>query len=244
VQPFSIPILHEDKELLVLDKPSGMAVHPGTGISTGDSLIEKVWEYLAIERTPGELFQPSLVHRLDKDTSGVIVVAKTGGCLRRLNSAMREGAFKKRYLALVEGTMSPAVGEISGLLHRVDSRDGGAKTQVSEAEGKWSVTRYKTVKDFGNFSLLGVIIETGRMHQIRAHFAHAGHPLAGDSRYGDFEKNRTYRKTLGLKRTFLHAADLDVDLGKGGKVSFHAPLPKELSAVIDTLNSERSVSLP
>ncbi len=246
VQSFSIPILFEDKELLVLDKPSGMAVHPGTGISTGDSLIEKVWEYLAIERTPGELFQPSLVHRLDKDTSGVLVVAKTGGCLRRLNSAMREGAFKKRYLALVEGTMSPPMGEISGMLHRVDSRDGGAKTMVAEpdGEGKWSITRYKTVKEFENFSLLGVIIETGRMHQIRAHFAHVGHPLAGDSRYGDFEKNRTYRKTLGLKRTFLHAADLDVDLGKGGKVSFHAPLPSDLSKVIETLNNRGSVSLP
>lgn len=238
VQPFQIPILHEDKEILVLDKPAGMAVHPGTGISTGDSLIEKVWEYLAPDRVPGELFQPSLVHRLDKDTSGVIVVAKTGGSLRRLNSAMREGAFSKRYLALVEGVPSPAAGEISGLLRRVDSRTGGAKAEVTEDDGKWSVTRYKTVKDLGNFSLLGVIIETGRMHQIRAHLAHMGHPLAGDPRYGDFEKNRAYRKTFGLKRTFLHAADLDLDLGKGGKLSFHAPLPKDLSAVMEKLKHQ------
>jgi 23S rRNA pseudouridine955/2504/2580 synthase len=242
VPSFGIPILHEDKELLVLDKPAGMAVHPGTGIATGDSLIEKVWEYLAMERMPGELFQPSLVHRLDKDTSGVLVVAKTGGCLRRLNSAMREGAFTKRYLALVEGVPNPSTGEISGLLQRVDSRTGGAKAEVTEDDGKWSVTRYKTVKEFGNFSLLGVIIETGRMHQIRAHLAHVGHPLAGDPRYGDFEKNRTYRKAYGLKRTFLHAADLDMDLGKGGKLSFHAPLPKDLSSVIEKLNNQEPIS--
>ena len=237
-QPFTIPILHEDKELLVLDKPAGMAVHPGTGISAGESLIEKVWEYLAPERVPGEIFQPSLVHRLDKETSGVLVVAKTGGCLRRLNSAMREGAFTKRYLALVDGVPDPPSGEVSGLLRRVDSRTGGAKAEVADEDGKWSVTKYKTVKDLGNFSLLGVIIETGRMHQIRAHLAHVGHPLAGDPRYGDFEKNRAYRKAFGLKRTFLHAADLDLDLGKGGKLSFHAPLPKDLSSVVEKLKHQ------
>ena len=237
-QPFSIPILHEDKEILVLDKPGGMAVHPGTGIDPGHSLIEKVWEYLAPERSVGEIFQPSLVHRLDKDTSGVIMVAKTGGSLRRLNSAMRDGSFYKRYLALVEGVLDPPNGEISGLLQRVDSRTGGAKAEVSEADGKWSITRYKTVKEFGNFSLLGVIIETGRMHQIRAHLAHAGHPLAGDPRYGDFEKNRSYKKKYGLRRTFLHAADLVIDLGTSGKKSFHSPLPKDLSGVIDKLKAE------
>jgi 23S rRNA pseudouridine955/2504/2580 synthase len=238
IHTFGIPILHEDREILVLDKPAGMAVHPGTGIATGDSLIEKVWVYLAPEREPGELFQPSLVHRLDKDTSGVLVVAKTGGCLRRLNAAMREGAFTKRYLALVEGIPNPVTGEISGLLHRVDSRGGGAKSKVTEDDGKWSVTKYKTVKDFGNFSLLSVIIETGRMHQIRAHLAHMGHPVAGDPRYGDFEKNRVHRKAFGIKRTFLHAADLDLDLGKGGKLSFHAPLPKDLSSVIERLKNQ------
>lgn len=235
--PFTIPILHEDSDLLVLDKPANMAVHPGTGIASGDSLIEKVWAYLAADRSAGELFQPALVHRLDKDTSGVIMVAKSGNSLRRLTAALREGGFTKRYLALVEGAPKPATGEISGLLQRVDSKDGGAKSEVSEDDGKWSVTKYKTVKDFGNFSLLGVIIETGRMHQIRAHLAHLGHPLVGDPRYGSFERNRAYRKDLGLKRTFLHAADLDVDLGKGGKLSFHAPLPKDLSKVIEKLES-------
>jgi 23S rRNA pseudouridine955/2504/2580 synthase len=235
-RPFlGIPILHEDEELLVLDKPANLAVHPGTGIVTGDSVIEKARAYLAGERTAGELFQPSLVHRLDKDTSGVLVIAKTGEALRRLTEALREGGFTKRYLALVEGVPDPREGEISGLINRVDNRSAGPKAEVSQEDGKWSVTKYRTVKDLGNFSLLGVIIETGRMHQIRAHLASQGHPLVGDPRYGSFERNRAYRKTLGLKRTFLHAADLEIDMGGGRRFEFHAPLPKDLSGAIDRL---------
>lgn len=232
---FRLPILHEDDDLLVIDKPANLAVHPGTGIAAGDSVIEMARDYLARERGEGELFQPSLVHRLDKDTSGVLVIAKSGASLRGLTRALRGGGFTKKYLALVEGAPSPKSGEISGRLQRIDSKGGGAKSEVSQDEGKWSVTKYKTVKDFGKFSLLGVIIETGRMHQIRAHLADNGHPLVGDSRYGSFERNRLYRKALGLKRTFLHAADLEIDLGQGRKFSFHAPLPKDLSAALDRL---------
>jgi 23S rRNA pseudouridine955/2504/2580 synthase len=232
-RPFAIPILHEDPELLVLDKPAGKAVHPGTGVPRGESIIEEARAYLAGAWSAADLFQPSLVHRLDKDTSGVLVIAKTGECLRRLTAALREGGFHKRYLALVEGVPDPPQGEVSGLLNRVDSRTGGAKAQVSQDEGKWSVTRYRMVKDLGNFSLLGVIIETGRMHQIRAHLAGLGHPLVGDPRYGSFERNRAYRKDLGLKRTFLHASDLEISIGNGKKLSFHAPLPKDLSRALE-----------
>jgi 23S rRNA pseudouridine955/2504/2580 synthase len=232
---FTIPILHEDAELLVLDKPAGKAVHPGTGVAPGESVIEEARAYLADGWSAADLFQPSLVHRLDKDTSGVLVIAKTGESLRRLTAALRAGGFAKRYLALVEGVPSPKEGEISGLLNRVDSRGGGAKAEVSQDEGKWSVTRYQTLKDFGKFALLRVIIETGRMHQIRAHMAGLGHPLAGDSRYGSFERNRAYRKGLGLKRTFLHASDLEIDLGGKGNRAFHAPLPADLSRTLELL---------
>lgn len=228
-----ITILHEDTDLLVLDKPANLAVHPGTGIAPGESVIEMARAYLDTGWSNADLFQPSLVHRLDKDTSGVLVIAKTGECLRRLTAALRDGGFTKRYLALVEGVPEPREGVISGLLERVDSRSGGAKAEVSQEDGKWSVTRYRTVKDLGNFALLGVIIETGRMHQIRAHLASQGHPLVGDPRYGSFERNRAYRKTLGLKRTFLHAADLEIDDGHGRRLSFHAPLPKDLATALE-----------
>lgn len=232
LRPLGIPILHEDEGLLVVDKPAGLAVHPGTGIAPGESVVEMARAYLDTGWRSADLFQPSLVHRLDKDTSGVLVIAKTGESLRRLTAALRDGGFTKRYLALVEGVPDPREGVISGLLERVDSRSGGAKAEVSQEDGKWSVTRYRTVKDFGKFALLGVIIETGRMHQIRAHLASRGHALVGDPRYGSFERNRAYRKTLGLKRTFLHAADLEIDLGPEGKSAFHAPLAKDLSNAI------------
>ena len=233
--PFDIPVLFEDADLLVLNKPPHMAVHPGTGIRSGESLIERVWVRAGSAPMENELFRPSLVHRLDKETSGVILVAKSGPCLRRLTAVLRAGGMVKKYLALVEGAPHPPEGLITGALQRVDSRTGGAKAEVTDGEGKWAVTRYRTLKDLGKFSLLSVIIETGRMHQIRAHLAHAGHPLVGDSRYGSREGNREIRKTLGLKRTFLHASDLEVDMGLGKKAVFHSPLPRDLASVLGRL---------
>jgi 23S rRNA pseudouridine955/2504/2580 synthase len=235
---FDIPILFEDESILVVDKPANLAVHPGTGIEAGDSVIEKVRARLADERAWGEVFQPSLVHRLDKETSGVLLIAKTGESLRKLNEALREGKFTKQYLALVEGVPRPAQGRVDVSLQRIDSRSGGAKAEVNSEEGKSAATRYKTMKVIGNFSLLSVIIETGRMHQIRAHMAHIGHPILGDSRYGSHEKNRAYRKGLGLKRVFLHASDLEVILpasGKAERLAFHAPLAKDLSDALERL---------
>lgn len=237
--PFDIPILHEDDDILVLDKPAGLAVHPGTGIPPGETVIEKVrgrhvsggWS------VDGELFQPSLVHRLDKDTSGVLLVAKSGPALRDLTEALRKGRFTKQYLALVAGIPSPPQGRIEGNLQRVDSRSGGAKAEVAEDGGKTAITRYRTAKTIGNFSLLSVIIETGRMHQIRAHMAHAGHPLVGDDRYGSHERNRAYRKGLGLKRIFLHAADLEVELPGRSRLVFHADLPPDLAGALERLSS-------
>ena len=239
---FDIPILHEDGDILVLDKPANLAVHPGTGIAPGKSVIEKVRARLGAGPRGGELFQPSLVHRLDKETSGVLVVAKTGEALRRLTAALREGGFTKRYLALVEGMPDPPEGRIDAALRRVDSRSGGAKAEVDPEAGRDAVTLYRTVKVVGKYSLLSVIIETGKMHQIRAHMAHAGHPVAGDSRYGSHARNRALRIGLGLKRIFLHAAELEIS-PPGGKARagsikslvFRAPLPEDLSQALDRL---------
>jgi 23S rRNA pseudouridine955/2504/2580 synthase len=268
------PIVFEDHDLLVVNKPSGMAAHPGSGILPGTSLIERVRAYLATASasqkkskvpkirprheteepqdapleellfggsneglTPGwgmELFSPSLVHRLDKETSGVLLVAKTGSALRELTEALRAGKIRKRYLALVVGHPEPASGTIDAALARQDSA-AGAKSYVADEDeaGKRSVTRYKTIRTVGDYALLQVIIETGRMHQIRAHLAHIGHPIVGDTRYSGERpaEVRERMKRLGLKRLFLHAEELSWKDG-ATKRTFNAPLPEELGKVV------------
>lgn len=274
------PILYEDHELLVVNKPSGMAAHPGSGIAPGTSLIERVQAYLATRHdepkrgakepapssmtqgrgggedtpletllfgdsreglAPGwgtELFRPSLVHRLDKETSGVLLIAKSGPMLRTLTEALRAGGIRKRYLALVAGHPHLASGTIDAALARVDSASGAKSLIAEDDEGKASVTRYKTLKTLGTpedgHALLQVVIETGRMHQIRAHLAHIGHPIAGDTRYGSLRpaEVRQRMKALGLTRLFLHAEELSWKDGAQKRV-FHAPLPEELARVVD-----------
>ncbi len=236
---FHLSVIHADADMLVIDKPAGMAVHPGTGIGLGQSLIEKATAYLAGASASSwnadEVFRPALVHRLDKETSGVILIAKTGGALRALTSSLREGGFRKNYIALVEGRLEPTSGIIDDPLMRVDSRKGGAKI-LSDSGGKTAVTRYQTLKNMGNYTLVDVIIETGRMHQIRSHLSGRGHPIIGDDRYGSFELNRTFRKQFELRRMFLHASSLEVDWN-GATGRFEAPLSAELSDCLRRLES-------
>jgi RluA family pseudouridine synthase len=235
-----LPVLFEDDEMIVVDKPAGVAAHPGTGIAEGASLIERVHAMLGTDSGwGGEVFSPALVHRLDKETSGVLLVAKTGPALRALTEALRSGRMRKKYLALVSGHPRPASGVIDAALARTDSA-AGAKSRVAEVpdEGKHSVTRYKTMKTIGDsdggFALLEVVIETGRMHQIRAHLAHIGHPIVGDTRYAENERPaeaRAKMKTLGLKRMFLHAQELSWE-SPSGRRTFRAPLPEELGKAV------------
>jgi RluA family pseudouridine synthase len=234
-----LPVLFEDDAMIVVDKPAGVAAHPGTGIPDGASLIERVQAMLAADSETswgGEVFSPALVHRLDKDTSGVLLVAKTGPALRALTAALRDGKFRKTYLALVAGHPRPAAGVIDAALARADSAAGAKSRIVDEADeeeaGKHSVTRYKTVRTIGDatagFALLDVVIDTGRMHQIRAHLAHIGHPIVGDTRYDKPSDARAKMKALGLKRMFLHAAELSWESASGRR-TFRAPLPEELA---------------
>jgi len=267
------PILFEDHELLVVNKPSGMAAHPGSGIAPGASLIERVQAYLDPPRsdtkkkapshteegrgggedtpleallfggspeglTPGwgtELFRPALAHRLDKETSGVLLIAKSGPMLRALTEAWRAGKVRKRYLALVQGHPAPSSGVIDAALSRVDSAAGAKSLIAEDEEGKASVTRYKTIKTLGapedGHALLQVVIETGRMHQIRAHLAHIGHPIVGDTRYAKPSEARARMKELGLRRLFLHAEELSWRDGDAMRV-FRAQLPSELAQVV------------
>ncbi len=226
-------ILFEDARLLAIDKPSGVASHGGSGISFG------AIETLRALR-PGQSLE--LVHRLDRDTSGVLVVAKKRSALSELQALMREdsgpgggGGLRKRYLALLAGRMPDGVMSVDAPLH-VGLRQGGERHVQVAAGGKPSLSHFRMLERRGGHSYCEVRIETGRTHQIRAHARHIGHPVAGDDKYGDPDVNRRLREQAGLRRLFLHAASLEfaLDAGKTPYV-LNAPLPAELLAVLDRL---------
>lgn len=224
-------IIHEDERLLVINKPAGLAVHGGSGLSFG------VIESLRAAR-PDERDTLELVHRLDRDTSGVLLVARRPAVLRMLHAGLRDGeGFEKRYLALVKGSWQLGKKRIEAPL-RTDLRVGGERTVKVHASGKSATSDFRPVQAFGRIaSLLEVSILTGRTHQIRVHAAYAGHPVAGDPKYGDVEFNKEMRE-FGLERMFLHASSLSfVWPDRGTEFSVNAPLPAELARVIDTLAS-------
>ena len=226
VESVSAAIVHEDPQLLVIDKPAGLAVHGGSGVSFG------VIEALRAARPDENL---ELVHRIDRDTSGLLLIARKPAALRTLHALMREGQVEKRYLALVKGKWELGKKRIDVPL-RTDIRVGGERTVKADASGKDSVSHFKPVQFFGKrASLVEVALETGRTHQIRVHAAHAGYPLAGDEKYGDAEFNEKM-KAAGLTRMFLHAHQVSfVWPDSGVEFSVSAPLPADLAAVIDAL---------
>ena len=218
-------IVHEDANLLVLDKPAGIAAHGGSGVSFG------VIEALRAAR-PGERLE--LVHRLDRDTSGCLLIARRPSALRELHALMREGAFEKRYLVLVRGKWELGAKRIDVPL-RTDTRVGGERTVRPGSSGKSAVSDFRPVQFFGTTAtLMEVTLHTGRTHQIRVHAAHAGHPVAGDPKYGDAAFNEKLR-AVGLERMFLHAHSLGFSWPRGGEFSINTPLPAELAALIDVL---------
>ncbi len=180
--------------------------------------------------------QLELVHRLDRDTSGCLLVARKRSALRALHELLREGLFEKRYLTLVKGPWDLGKKCIDVAL-RTDTRVGGERTVRVAPNGKPAISDFRPVQFFGNrATLLEVAIQTGRTHQIRVHAAHVGHPVAGDEKYGDEEFNEAM-KAFGLNRMFLHAHSVGFDWPQGGAFSASAPLPPELSAVIDRLGA-------
>jgi 23S rRNA pseudouridine955/2504/2580 synthase len=223
-------IVYEDARLIVIDKPAGVAVHGGSGVSFG------VIEGLRAAR-PDETLE--LVHRIDRDTSGILMISRKPAALRILHALMRDGLVEKRYLALVKGKWELGRKRIDVPL-RTDIRVGGERTVKAHESGKEAASVFKPVQFFGKHaSLLEVELETGRTHQIRVHAAHAGHPLAGDEKYGEEEFNEKM-KLLGLKRMFLHAHQLSFTWPDSG-VEFNAsaPLPPELAAVVDALGEQK-----
>ena len=220
-------IVHEDDRLLVLDKPSGLAVHGGSGLTYG------IIEALRAAR-PAETLE--LAHRLDRDTSGILMVARKPSALRVLHELLREGRVEKSYLALVVGRWELGRKLIDVPL-QTDARVGGERTVRVGEGGKNARTRFQLVQQFGaRASLVQATLETGRTHQIRVHAAYCRHPVAGDQKYGDAVANAALRE-LGLQRMFLHAHSVSFDWPQGGQVSISAPLPAELKAVLDALGN-------
>ena len=216
-------IVHEDREFLVIDKPSGVASHGGSGVDFG------AIELLRAARPRDTL---ELVHRLDRDTSGVLVLSRKRSALTGLQAAIREGRVEKHYLALVQGVLPQARLDVDAPL-RKSVLQGGERMVRVDVQGKASRSRFTEVSRHALASLVDVALDTGRTHQIRVHAQHIGHPVAGDPKYGDREFNRAMRE-LGLKRLFLHAARFEFQLGERS-YAFSAPLPDELSTVLDAL---------
>jgi 23S rRNA pseudouridine955/2504/2580 synthase len=219
-------VVHEDESLLVLDKPSGLAVHGGSGVSFG--VIER------FRAARPQLKFLELAHRLDRDTSGLLMLAKKRSTLTALHAALREGRVRKRYLALVLGRWRDEERRVSLPLKKYVTRTGERRVSVHR-EGRKSETVFRKERALRDFTLLSADLLTGRTHQIRVQLAHLGFPIAGDDKYGDFERNRGLAK-LGLGRLFLHAAELEfVHPMSGATLRLSSPLPGPLARFLDSL---------
>lgn len=217
-------LVYEDDGLWVLNKPSGLAVHGGSGLSVG--MIECL-RLLA----PQERFL-ELVHRLDRDTSGCIMVARKPGVLKELHRLLRDDRISKRYLALVVGRWSPSRKFVEAPLRKNTLQSGERMVRV-DREGKAARTDFAVLERFDGATLVEAKPVTGRTHQIRVHAQQAGHPILGDDKYGDSDANAMAAKN-GLKRLFLHAASLQFRLGER-RLSIEAPLDAKLEAYLDKL---------
>jgi 23S rRNA pseudouridine955/2504/2580 synthase len=216
-------VIFEDKHFLVIDKPPGVASHGGSGVSHG------AIELLRAARPKESL---ELVHRLDRDTSGVLVFSRTRSALTGLQALIREGEVTKQYLCLMTGAPSRAKFDVNAPLQKSILQGGERMVRVSD-NGKPSLTFFREIEQYPGARLMEATLGTGRTHQIRVHAAHVGHPLAGDPKYGDAEANQRFRKS-GLKRMFLHASNMSFELD-GRSYGFSAPLPDELKDFLDKL---------
>jgi 23S rRNA pseudouridine955/2504/2580 synthase len=212
-------VIYEDKRLLVLNKPTGVAVHGGSGISHG------VIELLRHARP--DLKDLALVHRIDRETSGCLVMAKRRSALRDLHERFREGKVEKHYLALVVGDWQLGEQLIDAPLFVQNRQNGERHVIVSGKQGKSAQTRVSLSRRYGKYSLLSCAPLTGRTHQLRVHLEHVEHPIAGDDRYGDDDANREAKK-LGLRRLFLHAQSIAFAGDVGNDLHFTAPLAEDL----------------
>ena len=223
-KPAEFPVVYEDAAMLALDKPAGVAVHGGSGVSFG------VIESLRAARPAAKFLE--LVHRLDRDTSGLLLIAKKRSALVELHRMLREGEIDKVYLTVAKGHWQGSAREIRQSLHKYVNAKGERRVSVREG-GMAAVTKVRALKKSPDFSFLEVRLLTGRTHQIRVHLAHAGHPVLGDDKYGDFDLNHRLQKQ-GVRRLFLHASRLAFSHPLTGEaLKLEAPLPPEMRAFVE-----------
>ena len=228
-----LPVVFEDEALMVVDKPAGRAVHGGSGVSFG------VIEQLRAQRPGAGMLE--LAHRLDRETSGLLIVAKKRSALTALHDMMRQGRVEKRYLALVAGQWPNPLQHLRAPLFKYLTAGGERRVRVS-GDGKPAHSIARLVRRWQKFSLLEVELKTGRTHQIRVHLSHAGFPLAGDDKYGDFALNGALEGE-GLRRMFLHAARLVFAHPlSGARLAFDAPLPPELQGFVTRLDAQETAT--
>ena len=229
LEPEEIPlsVVYQDDHLLVIDKPAGLTVHPAPGHPSG-TLVNALLAMVPDLKGIGGAIRPGIVHRLDKETSGLMVVAKTHQAHLKLSRRIKERQVKKGYLALVSGALTPREGVIDAPIGR---NPRNRKKMAVVDDGRTARTRYKVLRSNKQYSLVEVILETGRTHQIRVHFASLGHPLVGDRVYG--------KRSPFLDRQFLHAHLLGfAHPGTGAWREFTSPLPADLQAVLDVIELE------
>jgi len=225
-------VLYEDEHILACDKPAGLAIHPGSGI-TGETLVDQARAYLERQglQTPEGEFKPSPAHRLDRETSGVVVVAKTRQAMVRLTEMFTAGEADKTYLALAKGRFQKESGSID--LRLAERQQTFTSKQQRGVNMQQARTHWRKLAGGPEATLLELTIETGRTHQIRRHLEAIGHPIVGDGKYGDFPFNRLAQRQWGLKRMFLHSQRLSLPHPVNRKrLVFVSPLPDELAQVL------------
>lgn len=241
VLPEDIPldVLHEDHDLVVINKPPGLVVHPAPGHADGTLVNALLFRCRDLQGVGGEQ-RPGIIHRLDRDTSGVMVVAKTQQAMDSLAAQFQDRRVQKVYVAVVAGIPSPAAGRIETLIGR--SRTDRKKMSATPSRGKAAITNYRLVEVFDGFSLVRLRIETGRTHQIRVQMAHIGCPVAGDAVYGG-NRRRLWEALGGCERQMLHAETLSfIHPSTGERVEYTAPLPPDMLAFVDGLRGSLSIS--
>jgi len=237
LEPQDIPfrVVYEDDDLAVIEKPAGLVVHPGAGTSEGTLVHGLMFKFRSLSGAGGDS-RPGIVHRIDKWTSGLLIVARNDWTHARLSRAFQDRAVEKTYLALVHGRMRQPSGDIALNI----GRHSAVRTRMSvqQGRGRSALSSYRRLKELGDFSFLEVKIKTGRTHQIRVHLAAIGHPVVGDDVYGERRYAQFVKKYGKPGRYFLHAAELKFTHPRTEELlHLESPLPEELNDLLERIGS-------